>query len=72
MSESTVIQLSVSVSVDQGGRMALRHLSTEDLITELFTLGIEVTEEEKSKGKVFEFLISVCGVNSKLEVNFYC
>lgn len=57
--------------------MALRHLSTEDLITELFRFGIEVTEEERSKfkGKVFEFLISVCGVvNSKLEVNvnFYC
>ena len=71
MSESTVIQLSVSI---KGGRMALRHLSTEDLITELFNFGIEVTEEERSKfkGKVFEFLISVCGVNSKLEVNFYC
>lgn len=31
--------------------MALRHLSTEDLITELFNFGIEVTEEERSKFK---------------------
>ncbi|XP_056606490.1 uncharacterized protein LOC130424665 [Triplophysa dalaica] len=31
--------------------MALRHLSTEDLITELFHFGIEVTEEERSKFK---------------------
>ena len=47
------------------GRMALGHLSTEDLITELLRFGVEVTEEERSKfkGKLFEFLISVCGVN---------
>lgn len=31
--------------------MALRHLSTEDLITELFNFGIEVTEKERSKFK---------------------
>lgn len=49
---------------------ALGHLSTEDLITQLIRFGIQVTEEEqnKFKGKLCEFLISVCGVD--VRVNF--